>query len=241
MIELVEAPPFVLFPVAPSRFAAAAAGVKGADNAAKPAENQVVATAIEPAAADAPDPAPDAAAAANKPVLDSFLDAYAKYIFAIRSLQTRQGQLSGPLRMDVSPGSTVRIEGLNDDYLGAGGLGQYFYATVMRVTVSIDCEAGQAGTAFHVAYIRDSDENVDDATSIATHPLYNNVFNGYYLARASDDDVKAIVRNYLILASAKYSMSCPSSNLVNSAHWSNPILAEQLPLQSIPILRYIFV
>ena len=66
-------------------------------------------------------------------------------------------------------------------------------------------------------------------------------FNGYYLARASDDDVKAIVRNYLILASAKYSMSCPSSNLVNSAHWSNPILAEQLPLQSIPILRYIFV
>ena len=64
---------------------------------------------------------------------------------------------------------------------------------------------------------------------------------GYYaMSTSSVEDVRRIVKNYLIIASVKYSMSCPSSNLVNSAHWSNQRL-EMLHLSSTPILRYSYL
>jgi hypothetical protein len=202
MVELVDAPPWVNQSVLGSRFAAAAAGVKGADNAAKPAEKQTVATAVQPGAADPPVPAPADTAKENATKLQNFCDAYARYVFAIRGLETRQGRLSGPLRFDIAPGSTVRIAGLNDDYLGQGNLWEYFFATVLQVTVSIDCEAGTAGTAFHLAYIRDATENQEDATSVENHPLYNKVFTGCVLATepSADDSQFAIFNTHITRA-----------------------------------------
>jgi hypothetical protein len=66
-------------------------------------------------------------------------------------------------------------------------------------------------------------------------------FSGYFVQSNSIDDVRAIVRNYVTLASVKYSMSCPSSNLVNVAHFSNSNLQSLVNLQSSPLLRYAYL
>lgn len=67
------------------------------------------------------------------------------------------------------------------------------------------------------------------------------IFNGYFVQNNSIDDVRAIVENYMVLSSVKYSMSCPSSNLVNAAHWSNEILDTSVNLNSTPLLKYAYL
>jgi hypothetical protein len=63
-------------------------------------------------------------------------------------------------------------------------------------------------------------------------------FKGYFVQSNTVDDVRAIARNYLTLASVKYSMSCPSSNLVNAAHFSNSKLQLLVNLNSTPLQKY---
>jgi hypothetical protein len=68
--------------------------------------------------------------------------------------------------------------------------------------------------------------------------ITNNKYNGYFIADDSSvDEVQQIIKNYMVISSVKYSMSCPSSNLVNSAHWSNDRL-QMIPLKSSPVSRY---
>jgi hypothetical protein len=65
---------------------------------------------------------------------------------------------------------------------------------------------------------------------------------GYHLQNGhSLDDVHTIINNFLVLSNAKYSLGCPSSNLVNSAHWSNRILDDSFKPRSIPCLRYLYL
>ena len=65
---------------------------------------------------------------------------------------------------------------------------------------------------------------------------------GYHLhAGHSLNDVHTIIHNYLMLANARYSISCPSSNLVNSAHWSNQILDDSFRPRSLPSLRFLYL
>ncbi len=65
--------------------------------------------------------------------------------------------------------------------------------------------------------------------------------NGYFVQNMSTiDDVRVIIKNYMIISSVKYSMSCPSSNLVNSAHWSNENLSS-IYLSSTPLLKYAYL
>lgn len=57
----------------------------------------------------------------------------------------------------------------------------------------------------------------------------------------SVSDVHNIIRNFLLIANCRYSLSCPSSNIVNSAHWANRILDTDFRPSSIPSYRYVFL
>lgn len=73
------------------------------------------------------------------------------------------------------------------------------------------------------------------------HNITDSSRKGYFLHNPSTiEDVRTIVRNYLLLSSPKYSMSCPSSNIVNSAHWSNSQLVPT-ELASTPLARYTYL
>ena len=75
--------------------------------------------------------------------------------------------------------SLVRIEGASDAFIAdQDGLGLPYLGEVLRVSLSIDAEASLAGAAFHVGYIRTANENGDDKTSVAEHPLFQQTFQG---------------------------------------------------------------
>ncbi len=102
-------------------------------------------------------------------------DSYAQTLYMLEILRSRHAQLSGKLRFDIAPGSTVKIECAEDPFVG---LDQSMYASVIRVSTHISAEAQVAGTAFHLSYVRSEVENIDNATSIAGPPLWQNVWKG---------------------------------------------------------------
>jgi hypothetical protein len=111
-------------------------------------------------------------------------NAYAQALYVYEMLKMRQGTLSGPVRFDIAPGSLVRIQAAEDKFtwnLISQKDYMYFYATVLRVSTVIDAEADRADTSFSLAHVRTEAENVDAATSICRHPLWNTIWSGCVL------------------------------------------------------------
>jgi|GEM_PF-4240200 len=111
-------------------------------------------------------------------------------------------------------------------------------------TISIDCEL-LLRKSEHFMVLSDDFEMAKSFSEKFGPSQISNItedgLTGYFVNdRSSIANVRTIIRNYLILSSAKYSMSCPSSNLVNSAHWSNPGL-KSIDLKSTPLQRYVFL
>lgn len=110
--------------------------------------------------------------------LTPLLDAFAQQWFIVEMLKGRIGELSGKLRFDISPYSTIRIESARERFIPGDDLGDPVYGTVLRVSHHIDASAKRAGTAFTVAHLRTEAENSDERTSISKPPLYKNSFSG---------------------------------------------------------------
>lgn len=108
-------------------------------------------------------------------------DDYAHALYMMEILRGRYGTVSGKLRFDIAPGSNIIIEGSDDPFVD-GALGETVFGNVLRVSTAINAETQRAGTAFHVAYIRDTYENSTDNTSIDSHPFWTNAWTGAPLA-----------------------------------------------------------
>lgn len=124
-------------------------------------------------------------AAGGKPKEDiirdvsSLFNGYAHAVYVSESLRSRLAVVSGKLRFDIAPGSTVKLAGSVERFLGgADALGQELIGSVARVSLGIDAESGQAGTAFQLDCVRTTQENQQDATSLDLHPLYRTKFLG---------------------------------------------------------------
>lgn len=159
----------------PSDSAAESSGAKGV----------VISTADRPEAG-ASSPAPLAAKTRNKTVIRPLLDRYAQARYAAEALRGRMGSISGPFRQDIAPGSTVRIETAGEAFIAEDAASAAFVGTVVRVSMSLDAENRSAATSFQLAYIRSDAENLEDATSIASHPLYIATYSGASLARTAE-------------------------------------------------------
>lgn len=112
---------------------------------------------------------------------DGLLDRYAHQWYVIEMLKGRVGELSGMLRFDLAPGTSVKIEATSDRIMGsADRLGKTYYAHISRVTHMINSENRISGTAFAIDHIRDEKENndADDRYAIATPPLYSKAYPG---------------------------------------------------------------
>lgn len=109
-----------------------------------------------------------------KPVLTD----YAHQWYVNESLKGRLGELSGALRFDICPGSSVWIEGAKERFIQDDNTGQPFYATVFNVSYVINAEMQRCGTTFSLAHIRNEAENQDDRYSVTRPPLYETAFVG---------------------------------------------------------------
>lgn len=105
-------------------------------------------------------------------------DRLARAIYVQEVLRGRFGVIHGKLRFDIAPGSTVRIEGSADPFIGTDALRPNLIGEVHRVTCSLDAEGSKAGTSFQLVSLRTELENEQDTTSVEEHPLYEQVFAG---------------------------------------------------------------
>ena len=67
-------------------------------------------------------------------------------------------------------------------------------------------------------------------------------FSGHFIEQSvTKADVDAIVTNYLLLSSSRSFLSCPSSNLVNAAHWSSVQSTPKCGMTLNPTPRYFLI
>jgi len=105
---------------------------------------------------------------------------YAQMIYAANALQGREGTLTGKLRFDIAPGSTVVIradaatksEGIDD-------LATDIYGFVNRVTVTINAQDASATTAFNLTNLRTAEENDLSRFAMDSHPFYGVKYFNY--------------------------------------------------------------
>jgi hypothetical protein len=105
-------------------------------------------------------------------------DRLAHAVYVQEVLRGRFGVVHGKLRFDIAPGSTVKVEGSADPFIGADALRPNLIGEVHRVTCSLNAEGSKAGTSFQVVHLRTEKENEEDTTSVEKHPLYDQVFKG---------------------------------------------------------------
>jgi hypothetical protein len=151
----------------PSLYASASAGAKG----------NAIGTAVQPGGPKVNDVPGDVKKRLTD-AINPFLKKYAQAHYALEKLRTRQAVCSGPFRLDIAPGSVLKIENEAEQHIGGDAFAAPFYAHVARVSIAVDGEQPMIGTSFHLSHIRSEKENGDDKTSIKAHPLYKETFKG---------------------------------------------------------------
>lgn len=104
---------------------------------------------------------------------------FAQALYAFEVLKGRSGQINGTFRMDIAPGSTIRVEGI-----GAGT--PSVYASVMKVNMVLNADSQQSSTTYQLAHIRTELENELDTLSVERHPLYDSTWVGDTLFGGTD-------------------------------------------------------
>ncbi len=112
----------------------------------------------------------------------SICDLFAEQWYKTEVLSARYGELSGKLRFDIAPGSTVQIKAPRKNMPGLGEIMFDMFATVTRVSFVINAERAQAGTAFALTNMRSEDENKNGLFTGSTYkagtPLYAKAWKG---------------------------------------------------------------
>jgi hypothetical protein len=125
--------------------------------------------------------------AINAVASTSFMNRYAQQWYALETIKGRQGEMSGKLRFDIAPGSSISIIPAREKFIIGGGspsAGLPYFATVTRVSTTLNSETQQAGTGFGLAHVRSGLENKSDKTSVAKPPLYQAGWKGCALSAA---------------------------------------------------------
>lgn len=122
-------------------------------------------------------------AASQYPVNKTLIENFAKQWFINEVLQHRYGEISGPIRFDIAPGSIVKI-GLPPSDPMAVSPGESIVASVIGVSYVINSERAFAGTSFTLAHTKTQDENDSATTDFVgdTPPLYRTGWPGGPLA-----------------------------------------------------------
>jgi hypothetical protein len=109
---------------------------------------------------------------------------YARALYYVEILRHRRLSLRTRFRLDIAPGSSIHVNINNDPQVQAQlvalglGPGQDLYGHVARVSICLSSEDRQAYTLLGLSHVRSRAENVADATSTNSHPLWNGTFTG---------------------------------------------------------------
>jgi hypothetical protein len=121
---------------------------------------------------------------AMAPAFANLWTEYAHMLYVQEVLRHRQVRMGGKLRFDIAPGTLVSMQVPQDLFVSRVLSGQapnstgplpppqVLYGTVIRVTISVNCESQKASTNFHIAHVRDAQEDLDNRFSVQSHPVW---------------------------------------------------------------------
>lgn len=108
----------------------------------------------------------------------------AEHWYYTEILQQRYGELAGPLRFDIAPGSIVKIQTPpRDQDLKENN--PFVVASVISVSYVINAERATAGTSFAIAHQKTDAENKTKLYSTPEPPLYKDAWFGDVLQNPS--------------------------------------------------------
>lgn len=114
---------------------------------------------------------------------------FAKQIYVANALRDRVGRLTGKLRFDICPGSTIIVEAndLSPSESGVDALPTKLVGFVSRVVSTINAENASASTTFELTHLRTQKEDlVGERFSLATPPFFEEGFYGAPLVETLD-------------------------------------------------------
>ena len=113
---------------------------------------------------------------------------FAQHWYYTEILQQRYGEIAGPLRFDIAPGSIVKIETpLMERELSDGAETPFVVASIISVSYMINAERATAGTSFSIAHMKTEEEHDKDTEKLYTTelaPMYDKAWHGGPLAKA---------------------------------------------------------
>tara|TARA_R110000751_G_scaffold116345_3_gene215910 strand:+ start:1118 stop:2905 length:1788 start_codon:yes stop_codon:yes gene_type:complete len=114
---------------------------------------------------------------------------FAQQIYVANALRDRSGRITGKLRFDICPGSTIIINA--KDAVGSQGgadvLPISLVGFVSRVVTSINAETASATTTFELTHLRTSEEDLKgERFSLKSPPFFEEGFYGAPLVRTLD-------------------------------------------------------
>jgi hypothetical protein len=113
----------------------------------------------------------------------NIVESYAKQFYLTEVMQQRYGELSGPLRFDIAPGSIVKIYTPARDKDLETAKTEFVIASVISVSYVINAERAIAGTSFAIAHTKTEKEAADGSYySADLPPLYSEAWHGGPLA-----------------------------------------------------------
>lgn len=121
------------------------------------------------------------------------LEKYAKQLYIANAIRDRSGRITGKLRFDICPGSTIIIGaedlGNTSGVTGVDRLPTKLVGLVSRVTSTINAENTSASTSFELTHLRTDVEDLDGKRfSLELPPFFDEGFYGAPLVETLDVD-----------------------------------------------------
>ena len=106
---------------------------------------------------------------------------YAKLLYSANALRDRTGSVTGKLRFDISPGSTIIIGtgDAGDISPGVDSFPRDLVGFVARVVTTINSENASANTTYELTHLRTLEEDrttEDGRISLEKHPFFEDTF-----------------------------------------------------------------
>jgi hypothetical protein len=128
------------------------------------------------------------------------LERYAQQLYVANALRDRSGTVTGKLRFDISPGSTIKIQSQNlgpdlnalgtSNVAGVGegaGLPTGLVGLVARVTSTINAEQASASSTYELTHVRtDVEDTLSDRFAVDKPPFFDEAFYGAPLVDSLD-------------------------------------------------------
>lgn len=123
----------------------------------------------------------------NRYLTSDLGDRYAQTLAQALLFADRSGTLTGRFRLDISPGSLVKVQVIDDKFSEERASEKAVFGMVHAVKLELnagrDGAVGMASTQFNLKFIRTAQEHELAGTALTSpvHPLYNTRFTGVKL------------------------------------------------------------